>query len=51
MRLLPRRRVRDQGEDRSTCFCDACSTVTTCDTSYRLDQARQDALTLGLFKR
>jgi hypothetical protein len=28
----------------STCFCDACATVTNCDTSHRIDAARQDAL-------
>jgi hypothetical protein len=28
----------------SSCFCDACATVTNCDTSHRIADARQDAL-------
>jgi len=32
-----RRRRDAASRPASTCFCDACATVTTCDSSYRLD--------------
>jgi hypothetical protein len=34
-----------------TCFCDACATVTHCDTSHRINTIRQDALTRALLHR
>jgi len=34
-----------RGQRGSVCFCDACGTVANCDTSYRIDAAREDAIT------
>jgi hypothetical protein len=35
----------------STCFCDACATVTRCGPSHRMDAIRRDALTRSFYVR
>jgi hypothetical protein len=34
-----------RGQRSSVCFCDACGTATNCETSHRVDAARQDVIT------
>jgi hypothetical protein len=48
MRGLFRRGRSVRAKHGSTCFCDACATVTNCDTSHRIAAARQDALSRSI---
>ena len=46
--MLRRVRRDDRGQHTSVCFCDACATVTNCDTSHRVAAARHHALSRSL---
>jgi hypothetical protein len=48
VRRLRRPRARRHS---ATCFCDACTTVTHCDTSYRIAAIRDNAETRALLHR
>lgn len=51
MKRFRRRAQSARSAQSATCFCDACATVTHCDTSYHINTIRQDALSRSLMHR